>query len=127
MGKKQDSLVNWNVEMFIRIMKQIEARRQASKKVPCNRKGFGHSASSLAQEGVLPETPLDEVREIIHLPAFDEGLMEKVVDAKDVLIPAVVIRQLHHLVCVISTLYNDNPFHSKLRAEAAFLPIFKSS
>lgn len=56
--------------------------------------------------------PLEEVQEIITLPAFDLRASSMPVNIDEAEIPGKVTRQLHHLVKSIAAIYNDNPFHN---------------
>lgn len=53
----------------------------------------------------------DEVKEIITMPRFDAAKAQKLKNAEDIELSAVVIWQLHDYVTSISTMYRDNPFH----------------
>ena len=104
LGERTQRLVDWNVEMLLQLMKQVVASRPA--RSDKKRGSITHEAHELRITG----NPLDEVREIISLPAFDNGVVAQDVDS--VKIPREVIAQLHLLVSEIACRYNDNPFHN---------------
>ena len=101
---KTQRLIDWNVETLLNLMKEIGARRSPKSSL---KKVTHRDTNSINLN--IQETPLEEVKEIIALPEFDARVA--VVDPSLVEIPPIVVEELHHLVSIISTLYNDNPFH----------------
>ena len=59
-------LINWNVDMTLRLLRQIAARRQTKNSVPSKPPTLGHRTG----------TAIDEVAEIITLPTFDAKAAE---------------------------------------------------
>ena len=97
---KGERLVDWNVKLFCEILKQIIARRE-------NR----DIASSTDPFVLNPQgTPLDEVSEIIALPAYDSAAVRRQSD--DVKIPEEVQSQLRDYIRWLATMYRKNSFHS---------------
>jgi class 3 adenylate cyclase len=78
-------LINWNVELHLKILREIVARRSISE-VPCN--------CNVSPITCRVTNPIDEVQEIITLPEFDSTINYESVDATAVVIPAVVVAQL---------------------------------
>lgn len=115
LDEKTHRLINWNVEMMLRLLKQIVAHRGSTTKLndgcmsqlPCDHIG---------------EIPLQEVREIIHLPDYNKRKSMKAVDPDTVTITDEVVTQLHDLVGSIAALYRDNPFHSFEHASRKLIP-----
>ena len=105
--EKTHRLVDWNVEMLLRLMKEVVASRNSvAKKSSLTKKPS--STKSLK----LGATPLEEVREIIALPEFEsDGKTTQKQDPENVQIPKDVVEQLHLLVSKIADMYNPNPFH----------------
>ena len=121
-------LIDWNVEMLLTILKQVVARRSANKSIlkkgselfrTSTHSSNFHTPTSEFDLG-LGARPLDEVREIIALPEFDEKAAKKQQDPSTVTIPTEVVTQVHHLVSTIASLYNDNPFHNFDHASVSF-------
>ena len=102
-------LIDWNVEMLLNIAKQIVARRSVVSKT---KRRTSTRVPTKSTDISVGATPLEEVREIIALPEFDEHTAPKQVDPETIEIPSNVVAQLHHLVSVIATMYNANPFHN---------------
>lgn len=100
-------LIDWNVEMLSRMMREIGARRMHR----ASRKSRG-STSFTFQSSEMGPTPLEEVREIIALPEFNVKASVMNVEPQNIVIPQNVTDQLRHLVSAIAGSYNDNPFHS---------------
>ncbi|CAB9501709.1 Receptor-type guanylate cyclase gcy [Seminavis robusta] len=116
LDEKTSRLIDWNVESLLRILRQIVASRTSQPTL----------TKSSARQHHLEEVPLEAVKEIIHLPAFDsKRCREKQVETKAVEIPDEIVMQLHHLVSVISTLYNDNPFHNFEHASHVVMSVAK--
>lgn len=102
---KIDRLIDWNVEILSNTIKQIVANRRANG-LPDFRKAFDAKVA-LTHGG----TVLDEVKEIIALPEFDEdathGNDHEAVELSDD-----VMAQLSEYVRCIAMLYKENPFHN---------------
>ncbi|CAB9517727.1 Receptor-type guanylate cyclase gcy [Seminavis robusta] len=120
LSEKTHRLVDWNVEMLLRILKQIVGARAAATKHTMRLSS--QSRSRQVQKLQLSSNPLDEVREIIMLPEFQKC---GAVDAEKVKIPADAIKELHHLVSVIAYKYNDNPFHNFDHASHVVMSVVK--
>ena len=105
MGRKTKRLVDWNVEILSRFLRQIIARRNAAKATTKRRKSTKKEATwSCGKEQVL-----DEVLEIIELPSFDGKTDDDLIFEP---LPEAVQDQLYDYVCGIEKMYNDNPFHN---------------
>jgi hypothetical protein len=107
-------LIDWNVQQLSRLLREIEARRipKGSRRSA----GKGVSCDSLK----IGETPLEEVREIITLPAFDSRAGSGV-DPEHVALPKEVTEELRSLVATIASMYNENPFHNFDHASREFV------
>jgi class 3 adenylate cyclase len=109
-GKLSDKamrLVCWNVEVMVRLLKQVVARRRATgRKV----------GSIIVDESILLPSHggmvLDEVKEIITLPTFDAKVAEKQQNTNEVQLDPAVVQQLNDYVMKIAGMYRDNPFHN---------------
>ena len=111
LDEKTHRLIDWNVEMLLIIMRQIVAHRGNKKRV-YNDKKPGFSGVDVDETSTEKTMPLNEVREIIHLPEFDTETYKTWMDPDEVKIDQKVTEQLHHLVSTIASLYNPNPFHN---------------
>ncbi|KAL3912259.1 MAG: hypothetical protein SGILL_006953 [Bacillariaceae sp.] len=116
---QKDSLVDWNTESLLGLLKRIVAYRQQSRssvlKVP-PRKAFGLGSN---------QTFTDEVAEIIHLPKANIASQDLLVQAEMVEIDPQVVAELRLLVRHISKMYNDNPFHNFEHASHVTMSILK--
>jgi hypothetical protein len=99
MSPKTARLVQWNVEIISKILRQIEAQRELSSDCPDGTTTFGSGNG----------TVINEVQEVIALPNFN-GKPTR--DSKSVKLDKKVGHQLHNLVSTVATLYRDNPFHN---------------
>lgn len=84
-ANKSDRLVDWNVELFLDLIRKIVAVRKKSKS-PSGRLQRTNSVSS------FHALPLQEVREIIHLPEYDSS--KDTVDPKTIEVPDLVVEEL---------------------------------
>ena len=103
---RTDRMIEWNVESFIRLLKQIVARRNAQMM-------SGNAAGKTAektwpQQASDGNIPLDEVQEVITLPKFDSKVAKRQQDPHTVEIPATVENQLRDYVTCIAHMYRDN-------------------
>lgn len=64
-------------------------------------------------ESTEGSTVLDEVVDVIHLPAFDADAVRNQQDHEKLELDVSVTTQLRDFVTIIATLYRNNPFHSK--------------
>ena len=103
---KGQRLIDWQVESFVRLLKQIVAYRNRANKA---RKPKKEEFSLGLMRG---ETPLDEVEEIIRLPEFDPSRCGMVMDAESASISPLVKAQLRVFIEQISSTYMPNPFHN---------------
>ena len=113
LNPRTQRLVNWNVETLLGLIQQIVAQRKSMEKTKnASRRGIRQHSSN---ERVVDSktTPLEEVKEIIHLPEFNSSQNgQDQVKPEEVIVPDQVIQQLHVLVSEIARRYNDNPFHN---------------
>lgn len=99
-------LIEWNVDVLLRLLKQIVARRKACPPedvLPPNETFFSREVHKMSA--------LDEVKEIVALPKFREGTTCQE-DPENVELPGEVAEQLHDYVCNIAAIYHDNSFHN---------------
>jgi Adenylate and Guanylate cyclase catalytic domain len=95
----QERWIEWNVDIFKRLLKQIIAGRPRGPFVSSN------SLTGAATPLVSTETrmPLDEVQEIIHLPVFDKRAAQRRHDNQDVEVPDFVVAELKEYVTEMGT------------------------
>jgi 3'5'-cyclic nucleotide phosphodiesterase len=103
---KTKRLVQWNVEILLRQLKQIVAHREARSTLSSEEDAPIEDRYS---EGKIA-CCLDEVKEIITLPGFLD--VKQDIDAESVQIDDSVIKQLYSYMSRIAVLYRNNPFHN---------------
>jgi hypothetical protein len=96
LSKKVARLIDWNVDVLQKLLKQIAARRQS------NRGSYLQSSPPLFSD--RGTTPLQEVVEIIELPKFDARAMKKQVEPESVVLHPIVLEQLQKYVTNIASL-----------------------
>lgn len=101
---KANRLIDWNVDVLARLLKQIVARRNAAKEAPI----MISTPDTRTRDG---KNMLNEVQEIITLPHFDKSNSEAVQDPDSIDLGDVVMTQLRAYVAAIASLYRNNPFH----------------
>jgi 3'5'-cyclic nucleotide phosphodiesterase/Adenylate and Guanylate cyclase catalytic domain len=123
---KIERLVNWNVNIMVRTLKLIVARRAS-----CNSHGNGEERSdrnslTLASPAQHRKTVIDEVQEIIHMPVFDASATKDQSDPNTIKLDSDVLAQLRQYVQVTATMYqNNNPFHNFEHASHVTMSVFK--
>eukprot|EP00538_Stauroneis_constricta_P012653 CAMPEP_0119570456 /NCGR_PEP_ID=MMETSP1352-20130426/43621_1 /TAXON_ID=265584 /ORGANISM="Stauroneis constricta, Strain CCMP1120" /LENGTH=1121 /DNA_ID=CAMNT_0007620125 /DNA_START=581 /DNA_END=3943 /DNA_ORIENTATION=- len=122
-------LVDWNVEMMLHIIRQVIARRQAI--TPRNgRKENGRGLNAMSKYVSMRDiseqlSPLDEVKEIIHLPEFDQRVASTQEAAESIAVAPVVINQLRSFVSNIASMYRPNDFHNFEHASHVTMSVIK--
>ena len=103
---KTARLIDWNKDLLLRLLKAIVARRQA-------RNNTGPSTEPDENfdraQGV---TILDEVTEVVALPAFDPSVVKREVNPDTLELGEDVVEELGSFVATIASMYRDNPFHN---------------
>lgn len=94
---KTARLIEWNVDVLLRLLQQIVARRDAADDEHFDGAILGNDTN-----------PFDEVKEIISLPELNR----KQRDTTEAAISDAVVEQLRGYVAKIAALYNSNPFHN---------------
>jgi len=107
--RKIRRLISWNVECLLRLLKEVVARRNTGSQSSSHFPPFSQPSEQKLKKG---DTFLDEIKEIIALPRFDDNLIRDPQDINDVVIPEEAVQELTDYVTVIASMYRDNPFHS---------------
>ena len=102
---KTTRLIDWNVDVLVRLLKQILAHRQSAAKTI----GSKPNEARYQNRSTLI---MDEVKEIIVLPEFDSAAALAEELSEEIELNDEVVEQLHDYVCNIAAIYRDNPFHS---------------
>jgi 3'5'-cyclic nucleotide phosphodiesterase len=116
LDSKVGRLVEWNVDVLLRLLKGIVARRLSCSKSnsSTDRPNEHRFASNVITR------PLDEVQEVITLPSFDEV---KALD--DIFISDEVVQQLRSFVTNVAMMYRANPFHNFEHASHVIMSVVK--
>jgi hypothetical protein len=106
LSPKHLRLVDWNVECLLRLLKQIVARREA----------LGGSLKTRPGDIAIDRQPggtvLDEVKECIEMPEFDENVERKKQDWESIKLDKRVGEQLRDYIATICSYYRNNSFHN---------------
>jgi hypothetical protein len=99
-------LVEWNADLFKRMLRQVLAHRMAEGQ-EC-KEGMLSLANTM-KEG---STVRDEITRIIDLPLFDKKTSKLKVDPDSIELSKAVEDQLRDYVSFIASMYRDNQFHN---------------
>jgi class 3 adenylate cyclase len=121
--QKLQRLIGWNTDVLGRLIKQIIARRNAAAKLGRIRIDDSQVLELPPQE--MGKTVLDEVKEVIHLPAFDAVVLEKQEDPNGIILNEAVMDQLKDFVGMIASLYRENSFHNFEHASHVTMSVVK--
>ena len=114
-------LINWNVEQLLGIIREIVARRTVSKM--SQSQPVKNETDTLVERTVM--SPIDEVQEIITLPEFDHTANHESVNAADIVISPIVVKQLKLFVAWVASMYQQNPFHNFDHASHVVMSVIK--
>jgi hypothetical protein len=109
-------LIDWNVDLFAGSIRKIVARRgpcstTSMEKGKVNNVGDNNSTGiSAISDGMV----LDEVVEIIELPAFDPTASTAQIDPQSVHLDEYIMMQLRKYIFTISSRYNENRKFKKM-------------
>jgi hypothetical protein len=99
-------LIEWNLDIMARLLKQIVARRNAIERA--NLCSTHHESD----EGFKRERiPIEEVKEIVEVSSA-KWLPENIDHSDTVDLDPKVVEQLRHLLVKVSSMYHENPFHN---------------
>jgi 3'5'-cyclic nucleotide phosphodiesterase len=119
LDSKAGRLVEWNVDVLLRLLKEIVARR-----LSCSKSNSSTDRPNEERFSSIDNThALDEVKEIITLPNFEEVKNNKNPD--DICISDEVVQQLRSFVSNIAMMYRANPFHSFEHASHVTMSVVK--
>jgi 3'5'-cyclic nucleotide phosphodiesterase len=105
-GEKLERMIDLNVDMLLRMLEQIVARRKESGMLS---NSFSHANDD---EVVTAGCRLEEVQDIISMATSESNAVGNRGNVDGVELPPAVVKQLHDFVSVVSTKYRDNPFHN---------------
>ena len=113
MNDRRGRLIDWNVDLFAGMIRKIVSRRQAQSLI---RKPRTKSKDKFVQIGdeisinssSVPGMVLDEVVEIIELPAFDPKVVALQEDPHSINLSVEVMVELRDYICTISHKYQRN-------------------
>jgi class 3 adenylate cyclase len=117
-SEKATRLIDWNVDILARLLKQ----KMASRKMSVFRSGAVHSS---VHEANIVGTVLDEVKEVINLPAFDIRSVKHQQDPDAIELEPAVMCQLREYVSNVAAMYKDNSFHNFEHASHITMSVVK--
>lgn len=134
-GDSRMRWVEWNVDVLAKLLKQILAQRVTSSLMDESIKSVTRRTSvrSLGSIGSIEGNhvsplamPLDELAEIIELPAFDKRAMKRQRDnSSKIELDDELMLQLKEFVTMVAGMYKDNPFHNFAHASYVVMAVTK--
>jgi hypothetical protein len=121
LAAKTKRLVDWNTDVLLTLLKQIIVRRQST----CKSDALSpvlHDNTHLESDMKLA---IDEVAEIIELPNFDATVTNTSADLGALILDECVVDQLRDFVSIVSSMYQDNPFHNFEHASHVTMSVVK--
>jgi len=118
---RSSRLVNWIVKCLTILLQKVIARRLATSRKSIKQHHLRNMPGM--QDGI---TLLEEVKEIITLPAFNKKINKgKEKEPNTIVIPPKAIEELHTYVTSIATMYRKNPFHNFEHASHVMMSVTK--
>jgi class 3 adenylate cyclase len=115
-------LVDWNVDVLKRLLKQIVAKRNAD--ANAEKYDLNHPVMMKHEMNIGSDTyVLSEVTEIIRLPGYRNVKMEE--NPNKVILPDIVESQLRLYVASVAAMHRDNPFHNFEHASHVMMSVSK--
>lgn len=106
-------LIDWNVDMLLRLLKQVEAKRQMQRIIAEPVSQEQEEVQALRDTFSKSGSVVDEVAEIIPMPSFEaQTANSSKIDPDSIVLDEEVEMQLREFVTVIASMYRDNPFHN---------------
>jgi class 3 adenylate cyclase len=120
LDEKTSRLIDWNVELLLRPLREVVARRQA---LYC--KSNSQTTKDHALSAEVGATVLDEVKESITLPQFDADAARHESHPEDIVLGKAVESELRDYVATVAMMYRENPFHNFEHASHVTMSVVK--
>jgi len=112
-------LVNWNVDLLVGLLKDIVARRKATKTASDSDQLLWRLENEVLHRN---DVLLAEVKEIITMPGYTKTFKNH---HPDVEVPTKVVDQLKRYLEEIALMYHSNPFHNFEHASHVTMSVVK--
>jgi len=117
---KIDRLIDWHTETLLNLLKQIAARRSATRTTTeREQRVLACIAKSQSRQ------PLEEVQEIIKLPDYNANAVRHRKNPESIELGKDVVDQVRDYVTVISGMYRNNAFHNFEHASHVTMSVTK--
>lgn len=104
LSDKAERLVKWNVDIMLKILRQVEARRASTPGFKRTNRN-GTLAQSQGEGGTLGTAIIDEVKDVLSLPQFNANVFQKHVEPTSIEISSKVAEQLTDYVTNVAAMY----------------------
>jgi len=122
---KRGRLIDWNVDLFAGLIRKIVARRRAQKQTWKSKEKVVKIGDEIRISSNTAGMVLDEVVEIIELPAFDPEVVALQEDHLHVDLGIPVMVELRDYIYTISQRYKKNSFHNFEHASHVTMSVAK--
>ena len=117
---KVTRLIDWNVDILLRLLKCIVARRKA---YGLDHDDFAPPRGDFSRSD--ERTVLDEVEERIALPEFEPSVAKMQLPPEEITLDTEAEAQLYDYVATVAAMYRNNPFHNFEHASHVTMSVSK--
>jgi len=122
---RRGRLIDWNVDLFAGLIRNIVGRRRAQKSTIKLKEKVVKIGDEINIDSSTHGMVLDEVVEIIELPAFDPKAVALQEDPQYIKLDLAVVVELRDYICKISNKYKENSFHNFEHASHVTMSVAK--
>jgi class 3 adenylate cyclase len=115
-------LIGWNADILAKIVKEIVARREASR---VERQAVGYIRRIEREVSSSHTSVLSEVMEIVELPEYDKEIEQCRRKTDEITLSEVVQKQLREYVSTVAAMYRPNAFHNYEHASHVTMSVVK--
>jgi class 3 adenylate cyclase len=115
-------LVDWNVDLLQRLLREIIAQRQAIGTEVDSSETIRLLEQAIASDSKIV---LDEVKDVVALPKYNSKIAQKWSKQDSVQLDDKIVGQLRDYIRTIAALYRDNPFHNFEHASHVTMSVVK--
>jgi len=116
---KEKHLVEWNLDLFKKMLQQILAHRQA-----CQAEGVkaGHNLAAVLLDGANIRS---EVSSVIAFPPYNKEESRAKVQPNSIKLDEIVEKQLRDFISFVASMHRDNSFHNFTRSSNVCVAVNK--
>jgi hypothetical protein len=120
-NEKTERLVEWTSEVLLTLLKKVAL----VKKAVAQRGATVSTSQAMEWKSRVSSTVLEEVKEIISLPRYDDQRQQALANIDDIDLGEAVEEQMKEYVSSIASMYRGNPFHNFEHAAHVTMSVVK--